>query len=99
MTPNEVVEAMARGMWEAYARQHLHPADWPSWGELVAQGHQGIHRTNEFRGYARAAIRAVTARGGLVVGKMPDEYPAGSNYADGHRAALAAVRAAAVKVE
>lgn len=104
MTPDDVVEAMARGLWDAYAEQHLHPADWPSWGELMAQGHQGMHRVNEFRGYARAAIRAVTERGGLVVEKMPDEYelgrtPEGYAVAVGRNQGLKEVRAAAVEVE
>lgn len=96
---SDVVEAMARAMWEAYAGQQLHPADWPSWGELAAQGHQGMHRTNEFRGYARAAIRAVTARGGLMVGKMPELVDSMSNHGDGWNAAIRKVRANAVKVE
>lgn len=58
-----------------------------------------VRRRKQAKDIARAAIRACHDAGGLVVGKMPDEYPAGSNYADGHRAALAAVRAAAVEVE
>lgn len=55
---------------------------------------------------ARAAIRAVTERGGLVVGKMPGKISKVKlisawvhAHADGHNAALAAVRASAVEVE
>lgn len=54
----------------------------------------------------RAAIRAVTERGGLVVGEMPGDvvFPDDASedtgpYARGHNGALAAVRANAVKVE
>lgn len=54
---------------------------------------------------ARAALRAVTARGGLVVGRMPGDSLedavtlAGQAYEIGYKDALAAVRAAAVEVE
>lgn len=53
---------------------------------------------------ARAAIRACRDAGGLVVGKMPepldyiDPDEEDAAYADGHNAALAAVRALAVEV-
>ena len=59
----------------------------------------------------RAAIRAVTASGGLVVGKMPGDITKAqaanrkihasvrNTYVESHNAALAAVRANAVKVE
>jgi hypothetical protein len=55
-----------------------------------------------WRDCARAAIRAVTEHGGLVVGKMPQE--AASNHSmglwgDGYNTAIAEVRANAVKVE
>ena len=50
----------------------------------------------------RAAIRALHERGGLVVGKMPGEaidWRFHNMWLSGHNAALAAVRANAVKVE
>lgn len=56
MNRDELVEKMAEALWDGFAKQHLHPADWPSWGELLAQGHQGMHRVNEFRAHARAAL-------------------------------------------
>ncbi len=83
----DVVEAMARGMMDA--------------GCPVGIAHD----------LARAAIRACHAAGSLVVGKMPttaDQWdspaydhgtPRGIVWADGHNAALAEVRAAAVVVE
>lgn len=101
----DVVEAMARAMWEAFCAAQTCPKNCPSWGELQAQGHQGRHRINEFLGYAAAAIRACRDAGGLVVGKMPepldyiDPDEEDAAYADGHNAALAAVRAAAVSGE
>ena len=58
---------------------------------------------NEYPGdMARAAIHAVTERGGLVVGKMPGEaidWRFHNMWLSGHNAALAAVRANAVEVE
>lgn len=58
------------------------------------------------RDITRDMIRAVTERGGLVAGKMPGDvvFPDDASedtgpYARGHNAALAAVRANAVKVE
>ena len=54
----------------------------------------------QLRTEARAAIRAVTERGGLVVGKMPEEWSDTGNgsqhmqaFYDGHNHALAAIRA------
>lgn len=87
MTRDEVVEVIAQGMWAEFHKTK------PERFAVACPNPQ------RWRDLARAAIRAVHDAGGLVVGKMPDEYPAGSNYADGHRAALAAVRAAAVEVE
>jgi hypothetical protein len=105
MTADEVLEAMARGMWIAFCAAQTHPENWPSWEELKAQGHQGRHRVNEFLRYAAAAIRAVTERGGLVVAKVPEERDKFAKWRDdvlfnnGYNAALAAVRASAVEVE
>lgn len=94
---SDVVEAMARAIHEA------NPGVYGPWSQIIraaAEGNKLAERTATLRrNEARAAIRAVHEHGGLMVGKMPGEYPAGSNYSDGHRAALAKVRAAAVKVE
>tara|TARA_R110002126_G_scaffold2345_9_gene13514 strand:- start:1000 stop:1335 length:336 start_codon:yes stop_codon:yes gene_type:complete len=62
---------------------------------------------NEYPGdMARAAILAVHAHGGLVVGKMPEEWGDTGNcsqhlqaFYDGHNHALAAVRANTVRVD
>lgn len=90
---SDVVEAMARGMWEATE------AETP-WCQ-VQDFTRGV-----MLDAARAAIRAVEASGGVVVGKMPgDRVVATANserwqaYYEGHNEALAAVRANAVKVE
>lgn len=52
---NENVELLAEAIWNAF-RVYRSQDDWPTWGELVAQGHQGMHRVNEYRLYARAAL-------------------------------------------
>lgn len=49
--PTEPAEAA----WRVFVSRQTHPENWPSWGELLAQGHQGMHRVNEFREYAAAA--------------------------------------------
>ena len=79
---DDVVEAMARGIAEAMGH---------TWETLSNLGRAGMCDL------ARAAIRAVTARGGLVVGKMPGRMD--RRAGDGWDDALAAVRAAAVEVE
>jgi hypothetical protein len=88
-TADDVVEAMARGMAEAFGAVR--------WSNLstAAQGH--------YLTRARAAIRALPA--GWVVAKVPEGEPfnyAMGVYANerrvGHNAALAAVRASAVEV-
>lgn len=96
---DDVVEAMARGMWEVFCASKARSDEWPSWAELLAQGHQGMHRINEFRGYARAAIRALHERGGLVVARMPADIEALTSAGHAYNMALAKVRAAAVEVE
>lgn len=83
MTPDDVVEAMARGMYESAGIRD-------PWDKASRRA-----KAVWFI-YARAAIRALPA--GWVVAKVPERYPAGSNYADGHNAAIAAFRASAVEV-
>ncbi len=53
------VEKGARSAWDVFRARQTRPDDWPLWGELLAQGHQGAHRVDEFRGYARAALSAI----------------------------------------
>jgi hypothetical protein len=104
MTADDVVEAMARGIHEA------NPGVYGPWSQIIraaAEGNKLAERTATLRrNEARAAIRAVTERGGLMVGKMPGgRVVATANserwqaYYEGHNEALAAVRANAVKVE
>lgn len=93
---SDVVEAMARGMCAADVKCGGDP-----WGDLLETCIVGASR-QWYRLLARAALRAAEASGGLVVGKMPEK--AASNHSmglwgDGYNAALAAVRANAVKVE
>lgn len=90
----DVVEAMARGMWEAADTTTL------AWDKLSEA------TRDRMRNHARAAIRAVTEAGGLVVGKMPEDAPhpaSVTGYAagvlGGYNTALRQVRAAAVEVE
>lgn len=105
MTADEVLEAMARGIlmegWET-------PPEYAS-DDAFFEEHKK-HRPNAWKAAkdaARAAIRALHERGGLVVGKMPeDEVIHGSTdsaeqmfRAEGYNDALAAVRAAAVEVK
>jgi hypothetical protein len=99
---DDLVEAMARGIYHANLREEATP-----WDDLVAThsdkpGTLGYRALELVRIKARAAIRAAEASGGLVVGKMPEK--AASNHSmglwgDGYNAALAEVRANAVKVE
>ena len=91
---SDVVEAMAQSMWAEF--RGLKP-------ERFETSEPNPQR---WRNLARAAIHAVTERGGLVVGKMPGDIefsPFVSDftgpYERGHNNALAAVRAAAVKVD
>lgn len=111
----DVVEAMARGMWEASDAPAHVPYHWDGLAEVTRE---------RMRQHARAAIRACHAAGGLVVGKMPGEQQAFEAWAisqsldmaqipllylfldlktytarQAWKAALAAVRAAAVEVE
>ena len=93
MTPDDVVEAMARGIATALGHR------WETLSNLARAGMCDI---------ARAAIRAVHERGGLVVARMPENATHGpalnqlmgdaSAWVGGYNAALAAVRAAAVEV-
>jgi hypothetical protein len=89
-----MVEAMAQSLWAEFHRQK--PERFPF----------SCPNPQRWRDLARAAIRAVTASGGLVVGKMPFDvvFPDDASedtgpYARGHNGALAAVRANAVTGE
>jgi len=107
MTPNDVVEAMARRIHDA------HPGVHEPWAQIVAAealGNRLAERTVALRrAEARAAIRAVHERGGLVVARMPENATHGpalnqlmgdaSAWVGGYNAALAAVRANAVEAE
>ena len=96
---SDVVEAMALGI--ANVRRavfNLPPVEFLTTVDPTMR--------EQLRTEARAAIRAVTERGGLVVGKMPEEWSDGGKltehlqaFYDGRNHALAAVRANAVKVE
>lgn len=65
MTPAEArqraVEAAAKAIHTQFVAQKPTPDDWPSWGELLAQGHQGMHRVNDTREQAAAALAAYEA--------------------------------------
>jgi hypothetical protein len=104
MTADDVVVTMARA---SFMRNWATDPNGMSEDELFALRKKTdravwqMHLAN-----TRAAIRAVTERGGLMVGKMPgDRVVATANserwqaYYEGHNEALAAVRANAVKVE
>ena len=95
---DDVVEAMARGMWCAVGTRK--PCEWAT---------QFATTKKHWRNVARAAIRAVHERGGLVVARMPENATHGpalnqlmgdaSAWVGGYNAALAAVRANAVEAE
>ena len=84
---SDVVEAIAQSLWAEFHRQK--PERFPS----------SCPNPQRWRDLARAAIRAVTERGGLVVGKMPEEWSDTGNgsqhmqaFYDGHNHALATIR-------
>ena len=94
---SDVMEAMARGggLIDAMAQ-----AAYGSMGFVVPWDHLVPQVKAKWRRGQIAAIRAVTERGGLVVGKMPEEWSDTGNgsqhmqaFYDGHNHALAAVRA------
>lgn len=93
MTADEVLEAMARGI------AHSSDCDGDDGFRACVPEHCVC------RSLARAAIRAVTERGGLVVAKVPGNVKIlfgperAEGYAEGWNAALAAVRASAVEVK
>lgn len=57
-----MVEAAAIAIHAKFVAQRTRPEDWPTWRELLAQGHQGAHRVRETRELARAALTAALAR-------------------------------------
>ena len=90
---SDVMDAIAQSLWAEFHRKK--PERFPS-----------CPNPQRWRDLARAAIRAVTERGGLVVGKMPEEWSDTGNgsqhmqaFYDDRNHALAAVRANAAKVE
>ena len=54
-----LIEKVAEALWMAFVAQHVRSKDCPTWGELLAQGHQGLGRVNQFRALARAALAVV----------------------------------------
>lgn len=93
MTADEVLEAMARGMYESAGMR-------TPWAKASRRA-KAIWFI-----YARAAIRAVTERGGLVVAKVPEDAVCTEGaseiewaWVSGANHAYAAVRASAVEVE
>ncbi len=62
MTAREqAIEAMAAALHEAFRAAQQYPDDWPMWAQLVAEGHQGMHRVNDTRALATAALDALCA--------------------------------------
>ena len=51
------IDGVARALWIEFTLWNA-PVEHPTWGELLAQGHQGAKRVAEFRAYALAAIQA-----------------------------------------
>ncbi len=51
------IDRVARAIWIEFTLWNA-PKEYPTWGELLAQGHQGAKRVSEFRLYALAAIKA-----------------------------------------
>jgi len=103
MTADDVVEVMARASFMRNWATDPNGMGEDELFELRKKTDRAVwqmHLAN-----TRAAIRAITASGGLVVGKMPDEMKAlavtqwSKGWLEGHKEALAAVRANAVKVE
>lgn len=62
MQPSDAeVQEVARALWQQIRTQQTRPGDWPTWGELLAQGHQGANRVGDFRLLARAALATLPA--------------------------------------
>ena len=56
---NEMRERVAESIHTKFVSQQVRPEDWPKWGELLAQGHQGQSRVSDTRGLADAAVAAM----------------------------------------
>ena len=56
---NEMIERVAESIHTKFVSQQVRPEDWPTWGELLAQGHQGQSRVSDTRGLADAAVAAM----------------------------------------
>ena len=97
MTDDDVVEAMARGMHD------VNPGAYRPWSVIVAAEAEGNGLAKRVatlrRNEARAAIRALHERGGLVLGEMPGGIFTGDDVGMGYALALRDISAAAVKVE
>ncbi len=59
---DEQVEAAAEAIHETWRKSKFDPHNYDNWGQLVAQGHQGMHRANDRRAEARAALTAGKAK-------------------------------------
>jgi len=56
---NDMIERVAKAIYDAHVSLQPRPEDWDRWGELIAAGHQGAHRVYDTRALARAAIEAM----------------------------------------
>jgi hypothetical protein len=56
---NEMIERVAKAIYDAHVSLQPRPEDWDRWGELIAAGHQGANRVYDTRALARAAIEAM----------------------------------------
>ena len=56
---NEMIERVAKAIYDAHVSRQPRPEDWDRWRELIAGGHQGRHRVEDTRALARAAIEAM----------------------------------------
>jgi hypothetical protein len=52
----EMEERVARAIHGEFVRLQPRPDDWPTWGALIAEGHQGAHRVSDTRALARAVL-------------------------------------------
>jgi hypothetical protein len=49
-------ERIAQAIHAKFVSLQPRPDDWPTWGELLAQGHQGANRVNDTRALADAVL-------------------------------------------
>jgi hypothetical protein len=55
----EIIERVAKAIYDAHVSRQPRPEDWDRWRELIAGGHQGRNRVEDTRALARAAIEAM----------------------------------------